>query len=156
MMQTFIHSGFLCELNIVRDFIKKIDETFQDLTKSTIKNFKDTCGKNEASDEINFDRNVYITEIKEMAQKKKDAKNYQLEVQGTFYNFKIMESFLEGAPQSVLQFVIILQSEDLSDVNFLEFRWINIFISFITFSKTATEIFLQHPTKVCMNLFAKM
>ena len=151
MVQSLIHACFFFEQKAIGDVIKGIDDSYQKLTEIVITEFKNAHRKNnEGGEEINFKKDVYINQIKELARKRQEAKNHELKIHGDIYDFKIMESFLEGAPQSVLQLVIILQNYELSNVDL--FTWINIFISFASFSKTAAGIYSYHPTQVILNL----
>ena len=133
MFQPVIHASFLFELKAIREVCKKIDEKYQKLTVDIIK-------------EKNINRDDRIKEIKELAKQRNEARQYQLKLQGTFYDFKLMESFLEGAPQSILQLVIIFQDKHLYELEW--FSIFNIGLSFISFTKTACEVFNQHPTQV--------
>ena len=112
-----------------------MDENYQNLTVEIIK-----------INTENINPDDRIEDINELAQKRKEAKQYQLKLQGTFYDFKLMESFLEGAPQSILQLVIIFQEKKLYQLEW--FSIFNIGLSFISFTKTACEVFNQHPTQV--------
>ena len=89
-----------------------------------------------------------MNDIKEILKNYKEAKEYQDKVRGEFHDFKIMESFLEGAPQSILQLTIILQEQTLKQVEIS--TWISIGMSFFTFSLGATGIFTEGPTQVCI------
>ena len=87
-----------------------------------------------------------MNDIKEILKNYKEAKEYQDKVRGEFHDFKIMESFLEGAPQSILQLTIILQEQTLKQVEIS--TWISIGMSFFTFSLGAAGIYTECPTKV--------
>ena len=94
-----------------------------------------------------------MKEIKEMSQKYNLAKIYQSEIMGTYYNFKLLESFLEGAPQSMLQLVIIFQTKSCQDTDSFDEKidpstWFSIAVSFVSFTLTAAGIYTQHPTEV--------
>ena len=80
----------------------------------------------------------------------KEAKDYQNRIRGEFHDFKIMESFLEGAPQSILQLTIILQEQTLKQVEIS--TWISIGMSFFTFSLGAAGIYTECPTKVQLKI----
>ena len=93
-----------------------------------------------------------MNDIKGILKNYKEAKEYQNKVRGEFHDFKIMESFLEGAPQSILQITIILQEEKLNLVGWD--TWLSIGLSFFTLSLGAAGIYSQYPTKV-QKLFSK-
>ena len=76
------------------------------------------------------------------------AKTYQSEIMGIYYNFKLLESFLEGAPQSILQLVIIFQTKSDFDEKVDPSTWFSIAVSFVSFTLTAAGIYTQHPTEV--------
>ena len=92
----------------------------------------------------------YIKDIKDILKEYKEAKDYQNQIRGEFYDFKIMESFLEGAPQSILQITIILQEKTLNLVGWD--TWVSIGLSFFNFSLGAAGIYSERPTKV-QNLY---
>ena len=93
-----------------------------------------------------MDKDKCMNDIKEILKNYKEAKEYQDKVRGEFHDFKIMESFLEGAPQSILQLTIILQEQTLKQVEIS--TWISIGMSFFTFSLGAAGIYTECPTKV--------
>ena len=88
-----------------------------------------------------------MEEIKCILKNYKEAKDHQNEIKGEFHDFKIMESFLEGAPQSILQLMIILQQETLIQVGWD--TWLSIGVSFLNFTYGAAGIYCERPTKVC-------
>ena len=59
-------------------------------------------------------------------------------------NFKLTETFMEGAPQSVLQtYIFLVQDESISTT-----QYITIISSFVIYSYGAVGIYLSQPTKV--------
>ena len=81
-------------------------------------------------------------EVKQIANMANDANVYTEELQGTFFDMKIYEAFLEGAPQSILQLYIILTSCEIKP-----FQWFTLITSFLAFTYASSEIFLKCPTK---------
>ena len=104
------------------------------------------------TENVNADKEKYLKDIRDILKEYKEAKDYQNHIRGEFHDFKIMESFLEGAPQSILQITIILQEETLKQVGWD--TWFSIGLSFFTFSLGAAGIYSERPTKV-QNLFFK-
>ena len=91
-----------------------------------------------------------------MVNQYKKAKDYENEVNGDFHHFRIMEAFLEGAPQTILQLSIVFQEKQIGELNHESmlmlfqsvWSWISIIISFLTFSLGAVGIFTEGPTQV--------
>ena len=81
-------------------------------------------------------------EVKRIAKMANDANIYIEELQGTFFDMKIYEAFLEGAPPSILQLYIILTSCEIKP-----FQWFTLITSFLAFTYASSEIFLKCPTK---------
>ena len=102
-----------------------------------------------------------MEKIKALVNEYKKAKDYQNEVDGDFHYFRIMEAFLEGAPQTILQLTIIFQQEQIGEINYDTWftillslwSWISIILSFTCFSLGAVGIFTQGPTKVVWFFF---
>ena len=166
-VQTFIHIGFFCQLRLINNDIKKINDEYQKLTKEVIERHKiypiikhkmsnfydDNNGIlnkieiTQATEDDGF-RKYYIDKIRVFAEMNYKAKKYQKQIMGDYFNFKKIETFLEGVPQSILQLEIALQDHKIEDVNW--FTWLTISTSIISFTFTTADIFLQHPTKVDM------
>ena len=97
-----------------------------------------------------------MKKIEDIVKEYKAAKDYQKEIDGDFHQFRIMESFLEGAPQTILQLMIVFQEERIGELNHENWwklllsvwSWISIIISFSTFSLGAAGIFTEGPTEV--------
>ena len=97
-----------------------------------------------------------MEKVKALVNQYKKAKDYQNEVNGEFHDFRIMEAFLEGAPQTILQLTIVFQEERIGELNHESWKtlflsmwsWISIIISFLTFSLGAAGIFTEGPTQV--------
>ena len=74
------------------------------------------------------------------------AREHVQRVLGDHYKSKIYETFLEGAPQSMLQLYIVLETGNIT-----ELQWATLLSSFFSFTYSATGIFLEYPTKVRMD-----
>ena len=70
-------------------------------------------------------------------ERKKKQNNLNLQV----LNMKLFEAFLESGPQSAVQIMIIMKN-GVSD----RFQLFTLFTSFLSFSKTATKLYLEYPT----------
>ena len=84
--------------------------------------------------------------MRDKAQKFLEVKKYQQRIQGEVLDFKLYETFLEGAPQAALQFYIVFQTGRI--------EWsqiVTISISFLAFTYSATGLFLNYPTKVTIS-----
>ena len=93
------------------------------------------------------EKNNYLEQIKYLVEKNVEARKQIRKVMGEICNFKIMETFLEGAPQSILQLYIVIQTNDeIKEVEL--FTWLTISISILSFTLTSVEIYLEHPTQV--------
>ena len=140
LIQTLIHSIFTMQLQCVLADKKAIEEENKQLPLKVIKEFscfEDFVEKKEENK----------SRIQQLAKEYHDACEFEKKLLGLFQEFKIMEGFLEGAPQSVLQIVIMLR--EYEDVDW--FTYFTITTSFFCFSKTTAEIFLIHPSKVNHN-----
>ena len=74
------------------------------------------------------------------------AREHEQRVLGDHYKSKIYETFLEGAPQSMLQLYIVLETGIITGL-----QWATLLSSFFSFTYSATGIFLEYPTKVSMD-----
>ena len=92
------------------------------------------------------EKNNYLEQIKYLVEKNVEARKQIRKVMGEICNFKIMETFLEGAPQSILQLYIVIQTKDIKEVELL--TWLTITISILSFTLTSVEMYLEHPTEV--------
>ena len=140
LVQTLVHSIFTVQLQCVQADKTAIEKESKGLPIKVIKELSNTEEYNEKKEENK-------TKIHQLAKDYHDACEFEKKLLGAFQEFKIMEAFLEGAPQSVLQIVIMLR--EFEDVNW--FTYFTIAISFFSFSKTTAEIFLIHPSKVNYN-----
>ena len=140
LVQTLIHSIFTVQLHCVQADKKAIEEESKGLPIKVMKELSNAEEYNEKKEENK-------TKIQQLAIDYHDACEFEKKLLGLFQEFKIMEGFLEGAPQSVLQIVIMLR--EYEDVDW--FTYFTITTSFFCFSKTTAEIFLIHPSKVNHN-----
>ena len=84
-------------------------------------------------------------EVQDFVDKHQRAFKYKLSIMALYKESKILETFLEGAPQSVLQLYIILQ---LGSDNVTVLQWFSIATSFLAFSYGTAGIYMEYPTKV--------
>ena len=131
MFQPVIHLGYFFELQLIQQDIEQIDKEFQEMTKKIVAEFKTTETLQDS------------TQVRNLANSSHESKKKYEMVLASFYQSKIFESFLEGAPQSILQLTIVLQTGEISSI-----QWFAIATSFLSVAYSSSGIFLQHPTKV--------
>ena len=155
-MQTLIGIGYYFEFEFITEDIVAIDKKFQEMTHLIVQEFKTANGidldtleikqndKIEKINETHLPTEAELLEkIQTLAEKRYLAKKYQEVIMGAFYECKMMETFLENAPQSILQLTIVMQTGIITKM-----QYFNIFTSFLSFTMTAGEIYLNHPTLV--------
>ena len=170
IIQTLAHLVFASELRLVKLDKENIEEENKQLAKNLVYEAQYLYKENQISElhddrminlspstasdlqeksfsEQYHDQEKYKTDIKSLSEQYHDANQFEKQIFAHVQEFKIFEAFLEGAPQSILQFVILLKEDKISGD---WYTWFTIFVSFLTFSKTTAEIFLQHPTHVIM------
>ena len=138
LIQTIIYLGFFFEFQFLHQEIYEITKKFQKVSREINEEFQREGQK--------FSKETKIQKLKEIryyAKKAHDAKTYQNQVKADFYDLKIYETYLEGAPQSVLQLYIILHTCSIEP-----FQWGTLITSFMAFSYASAEIYLTYPTKV--------
>ena len=140
LIQTLVHSIFTIQLHCVQADKKAIEEENKGLPIKVMKELSNSEDFSEKKEENK-------ARIQQIAKQYHNACEFEKKLMGSFQEFKIMEGFLEGAPQSVLQIVIMLR--EYEDVDW--FTYFTIATSFFSFSKTTAEIFLIHPSKVNHN-----
>ena len=96
---------------------------------------------------IAFDKETQNEKVKKLEQRAKAYSELMIEenrISAEAANSKLTETFMEGAPQSVLQtYIFLVQDESISTT-----QYITIISSFVIFSYGAVGIYLSQPTKV--------
>ena len=180
MMQTFAHCAFFLELLFLDQDKKQINKDYQDLCQQIIdKYLVSSDGRQENSDSpddvaiaiddiwdrTNFedfikrnqfnDKDEIFEAIRQLVNKHDKALMYEKYLLGLVYQFKLSETFLEGAPQSILQLSILLEQWDPQNPP-TSLQYFSFLTSFVSFTLSATQLYLQHPTKVGIILMLKI
>ena len=96
---------------------------------------------------IAFDKETQNEKVKKLEERAKAYSELMIEENRIFAkaaNFKLTETFMEGAPQSVLQtYIFLVQDESISTS-----QYVTIISSFVILSYGAVGIYLSQPTKV--------
>ena len=145
MFQTLAHAVFASELRLVKRDKENIEEDNKQLAKNLVDEAQNLYRENQISELPDASQEKYKADIKSFSDQYHDANDFEKEIFANVQEFKLLEAFLEGAPQSILQFVIMLKEDEISND---PYTWFTICVSFLSFSKTTAEIFLQHPTNV--------
>ena len=145
MFQTLAHAVFASELRLVKRDKENIEEDNKQLAKNLVDEAQNLYTENQISELPDASQEKYKADIKLFSDQYHDANDFEKEIFANVQEFKLLEAFLEGAPQSILQFVIMLKEDEISND---PYTWFTICVSFLSFSKTTAEIFLQHPTNV--------
>ena len=105
--------------------------------------FQDPCYE---ANELNKDKDKQ--ELIELAKTNEYITQHKAFVCVRFLDHKLYEAFLEAGPQSIFQLMIVLQSGFMD-----EFQLFTILTSILSFIPTATEMYLEYPTKVKKSSF---
>ena len=132
LIQPFIHASYLFEFNYLTQDEKANIMQYENFSNEQIGNHKDSLELQLSKDKL-----------EEFATINKDIKNYRLVLQGKFLKLKILEAFLEGGPQFILQMTIMMQNGPSSYS-----QYVTIATSLLSFSLAATKILLNFPTEV--------
>ena len=135
IMQTIISVGYFLELQFLEQDAEQIKSDFFVLTQKVKAKFQESEEVDKSEEE----------EIRKLAKQAYETKMYTEQVEGIFYDMKILEAFLEGAPQTVLQLYIVLTT-----CNIENFQWVTLITSFMAYTKNCCEIFLRCPTEVSL------
>ena len=132
-VQTVISIGYFLEMQFLEQDSDKIKHEFFSLAMEVIEKFKETKQVDKSKEE----------ELRRLAKLAHETNMYSQKVEGEFYDMKILEAFLEGAPQTVLQLYVVLSTCNIEDI-----QWVTLITSFLAYTKTCSEIFLRCPTEV--------
>ena len=109
-----------------------MDENFKDYVT-----FADKVIEN-GNDDLNEDK---VDQLYALARKDDERKKKTNHLNLQVLKMKLFEAFLESGPQSIVQLMIIMKN-GVSD----NFQLFTLFTSFLSFSKTATKLYLEYPT----------
>ena len=129
LLQPFVNASYLFELNIINSLINKTSVEVDKLSKH----------KEIKRDELD----AKTKELTELAMKNKRSNSKKISVTSDFLGVMIFEAFLEAAPQSTLQIMIVLKQ------GFVDyFQMLTIVTSLISLTIAAVKLFWEFPTKV--------
>ena len=129
----------------MRSINKEID-AYHKQHKLLTEEVLDKKKNHEMSDERTVEE--YVKDLETRAQKYHNAILTQEQVFANAHSLKLAETFLEAAPQSVLQLYIYLHPQKCKSE--LQLFWIT--KSFLFLTHGAVKTFLTYPTKVKYNL----
>ena len=75
-----------------------------------------------------------------------EATEYKDDINAEYRRSKILETYFEAAPQSILQLYIIFTSYGFSNNSFMQ--WVSFLTSFLNAANTAISIYSEFPSKV--------
>ena len=74
------------------------------------------------------------------------ATEYKDDVKAEYRRFKMIETYFEAAPQSILQLFIIFTTKGFGNISIMQ--WVSFITSFLNAANTATSIYSEFPSKV--------
>ena len=137
LFQPFIHASYLFEFNYLTQDEKGNIIQYANFAEEQVENHKDS-----------LEVQLLKDKLKEFATINTNIKNYRSVLQGKFLKLKILEAFLEGGPQFILQITIMMQNGPSSYS-----QYITIATSLLSFSLGATAILFDFPTEVSTIIF---
>ena len=142
-MQSLTYMAYFFELRMAQRDIHYLKAEHEDFTKDVLDDFDHW-----ASQGLNEERRKTCKdELETKAKKYHDATRFYKYLESKVTEFNRYETFLEGAPQSVLQFYVLLQYAQCE----IQTRWMlptSMVISYLCFAYSAADTFLSYPTKV--------
>ena len=76
----------------------------------------------------------------------KEATEYKNDIKAEYRRSKMIETYFEAAPQSILQLFIIFTTKGFGNNSFMQ--WVSFLTSFLNAANTATSIYSEFPSKV--------
>ena len=141
-MQTLVQIRYFVEIVIIFNKMSVLAEEHKTFTKE-VNESRAKLGK------CAFDKKTQNEKVKELEERAKAYNELMVEQNRIFAeaaNFKLIETFMESAPQSVLQtYIFLVQDESISTTQYM-----TIISSFVIFSYGAVGIYLTLPTKVIL------
>ena len=129
LLQPFVNASYLFELNIINSLINKTSVEVDKLSKH----------KEIKRDEVD----EKTKELTDLAMKNKRLNAKKISVTSDFLGVMIFEAFLEAAPQSTLQIMIVLKQGFVD-----HFQMLTIITSLMSLTIAAVKLFWEFPTKV--------
>ena len=144
---TQITEKFLFSLNVVCDAIEILKHEHEEFTDRVLE--EQAAKGSTALDKEVIDN--YVKELNHRAKRHKEAIDHRDAILAESNSAKLLETFLEAAPQTVLQLYIMLQTENQGDIS--SFAKFNMAKSFVVFFLGVMSKYLG-PTQVSCYCFS--